>query len=62
MKLFVYVDNSDWPNTKVVFSTPAETITEADELYQQHTGKDVKRQPHIGCQIHRKDDRDPERT
>jgi len=47
---FIYKDNSQ-PNKPIVFEVEAETITEADKLYQQVTGQNVVKQSHIGCSI-----------
>lgn len=57
MKKFLYMDNDEgqwiedhW-TAPTVFSCQAETITEADELFKQKTGKDVTKMPWIGCRI-----------
>lgn len=49
-KKFVYKDNSQWPKTTpVVFEWAAELQSEADNAYEEHFLKDLKKQPHIGC-------------
>jgi hypothetical protein len=48
---FTYVDNTDYPKVEVVFECDATNILEADALYKEATGKDVRTQPVIGCQI-----------
>lgn len=49
---FVYLDNSDHPNVKMIFEIVAESISEADKAYENATGKDPKYQPYVGCQIY----------
>lgn len=46
---FVYIDNSKWPNVKVIFECVAESQTVADKKYQEATGKDPFYQPSTGC-------------
>lgn len=46
---FLYIDNSKYPDTSVVFECTANDINEADEQYKAYTGLDVTKQPHIGC-------------
>lgn len=54
LQTFIYVDNSaeDHP---VVFTCEATDITQADEKYKETIGKDVSKQPHIGCYSPQKD-------
>lgn len=48
---YKYVDNSNYPEVETVFECDALNIEEADEQYKEATGKDVRKQPAIGCQI-----------
>jgi len=47
---FIYKDNSK-KNKPIIFQCEAELITEADKLYKESTGKDIVKQPFVGCQI-----------
>ena len=49
IKHYTYHDNND--GGKIMFECDAKDILEADKMYQKETGKDVKKQPHIGCRF-----------
>ena len=50
MNKYVYTDNTKH-DSKIVFCCEAKDILEADKAYKEKTGKDVMKQPHVGCQI-----------
>lgn len=58
MKHYVYKDNAkgkyepgySWV-APIVFEVDAENILEADKAFEEHTGKDPAKLPHIGCSI-----------
>jgi hypothetical protein len=51
MATFKYIDNTNYPKTVIIFECQAELLTEADKLYEKATGKNLMKQPHIGCQV-----------
>jgi len=57
LETYVYKDNNQgkWEKgqwiTPVIFSCKAESITEADSLFQKETGQSIEKQPHIGCSV-----------
>ena len=51
MATFIYVDNSDYPNKKVVFECQAEKLTDADVLYEKATSKNPIKEKYIGCMV-----------
>lgn len=54
LKKYTYRDNS--AGGKVVFECVAGDILEADKLYEEKTGKNPEKQPHIGCSIEKVED------
>lgn len=53
MYLFKYVDNSKYPDTQVIFETKANSISEADVVFEKTTGINPSKANHIGCQVYR---------
>jgi hypothetical protein len=53
-KKFIYIDHSE-VTPQVVFECEAFDIAEADELYGEETGRDVSKEPYIGCAIEDED-------
>ena len=51
MKHFKYVDNSKYPEVETIFECDALNVLEADKQYRDSTGKDVTKQPSVGCQV-----------
>ena len=49
MNSYIYRDNRETPPT-VVFECRALSIIGADKQYQKATGKNVVKQPYIGCE------------
>ncbi|MBI2474928.1 hypothetical protein HYV69_00690 [Candidatus Uhrbacteria bacterium] len=54
LRKFVYRDNSD--GRKVIFECVTESILDADKMYEEKTGKDPEKQPHVGCSIEKIED------
>ena len=52
---FVYIDHSHPEEPFVVFECQAKDIADADEQYNDYTGKDITKQPHIGCAVEEED-------
>ena len=44
---FIYKDNKN--KGEIVFEYVADSILDADKAYQEEIGKNVIKQPHIGC-------------
>ncbi len=49
LRKYTYRDNS--AGGQIVFECIATGILEADKLYQEKTGKNPEKQPHVGCSI-----------
>lgn len=54
LKKYTYRDNS--AGGKIIFECVASDILEADKLYEEETGKNPEKQPHVGCSIEKVED------
>lgn len=51
MNKYTYIDHSNYPDDKIVFKCLAETITQADGMFEKATGKNIIECSYIGCLI-----------
>jgi len=51
---YTYRDNS--AGGKIIFECTAESILEADKMYEAATGKDAEKQNYVGCSVEKIED------